>query len=221
MKIEMPVAALVSLAILSSTGLGAPVYLEGLPASFTPNAAITFDVMLPPITGLGAYNIDLVLSSDSGVAGGNYFFDVAATSPAPSHYAFPSSANYFDAVNIDSPNRQRLTLTDFVLNGVSIVSGTNDRVARVVIGTTASFFGNLELSIDADGLLLDISDTTSTPVPEFESIRMATAMTPAVVLRPVPEPSTFVIGMILIATRPVQKGCQRRNSHGAGRRARE
>jgi hypothetical protein len=105
-------------AIVSQSALGNPLQLiSGLPSSYVPGQAVSFDVALPNITNLGSYNIDFVLQSNVGTAGTDYYFDAAATLPASSHYVFPSSANYFDSVTLDSTTRDRITVTDFDLIG--------------------------------------------------------------------------------------------------------
>jgi hypothetical protein len=157
-----------------------------------------FDVRLPAISNLGSYNIDLVLESTVGTAGVDFFFDVAATVPASMNYVFPSSANFFDAVNVDSQSRHRITLTDFDLVGIDVVPAANDRVAAVVIQTAATFSGQLALFADTDGLILDTPDITPTPVPGFDSLRSDIAEGGTSQLPAVPEPTTQLLCLACI-----------------------
>lgn len=138
--------------------------------SYTSGAEIVFDVQIPSATNLGSYNIDLLLSSASGEAGVDYFFDVIDTTSAPSNYVFDSDANFLDAINIDSPSQHRITLTDFDLLGKNVVSSANGSIARVVVKTLSSFVGDLELSLDTNGLILDTPDVSPTPIDEFDTI---------------------------------------------------
>jgi hypothetical protein len=167
--------------------------IEGLPSSYTPGQPIAFDVHLPAITNLGSYNIDLVLESAAGTAGVDFFFDVAATVSAATNYVFTSPANFFDAANVDSAMRHRITLTDFDFVGVDVVPGSNDRVATVVFQTDATFAGTLELFVDADGLILDTPVVTPTPVPGFDTLRADIAASEPIELDPIPEPSATVL----------------------------
>jgi hypothetical protein len=177
------------LGVLTLPAAGAPIQLiEGLPSEYKPGDPIAFEVRMPAITNLGSYNIDLVLESSTGTAGVDFYFDVAATQPASAHYVFLSTANFFDAANVDSASRHRLTLTDFDLEGMNAVPGTNDRVATVVLQTLSSFFGHLALSVDTEGLILDTPDSP-TPVSGFDTLQADIAASGVSVIVPVPEPS--------------------------------
>jgi hypothetical protein len=169
--------------------------IEGLPGSYIPGQPVVFDVRLPAISNLGSYNMDLVLEGTTGTAGVDYFFDVAATLPAAASYVFPSSANFFDAVNVDSPTRHRLTLTDFDVAGVHVVADQNDRVATIVVRTSIGFNGPLSLFIDAPSLILDTPSVVPTPVPGFNTIQADIAAAGPAVLPAIPEPSSTAIVM--------------------------
>lgn len=178
---------------ISLQSLAMPVALTGLGGSYTPGATQTFQVSLPPIANLGSYNIDLLLTGASGTAGTDYFFDVAATIAASSGYVFASTANYFDAVNVDPPFTHRLTLSDFDLTGTNVVASVNDKVATVVIGTAAHFQGSLSLTVDTSGLILDTPDVVPTSVAGFAQIVGDTRAAGDYSLVAVPEPSTIVL----------------------------
>lgn len=189
----------ISLCCVSSVVFAAPIQLiEGLPSTYTPGQPVTFQVRLPSVTDLGSYNIDLVVEGNSGIAGVDYSFDVAATMPSATSYIFPSATNFFDAANVDSPMRQRITLSDFDFAGVDIVPGTNDLVANVVVNTAANFLGSLSLFADPNGLILDTPDVEPTPVLEYQSIHAGVADSPPFVLPPVPEPSCALIAGLAI-----------------------
>lgn len=191
---------LLCLAFLSLSVFGAPIQLmEGLPSSYTPGQPVTFDVRLPGMTNLGSYNIDLVLESSVGVAGTDFFFDVAATVPAPTNYVFPSSANFFDAANVESATRHRITLTDFDFIGVNVTPGTNDRVANIVFQTAPTFTGRLSLFVDADGLILDTPDVNPTAVPEYDAIQAGVAESAPIQMEAVPEPTTISLLVLAVA----------------------
>lgn len=196
-----------SLAAFAESATGAPISLEGLTGAYSPGGVTTFEVVVPELANLGAYNIDLTLSSTEGTAGVDFFFNLAATKPATSQYVFPSTFNFFDAVNLDSPSTQRLTLSDFDFTGVDVVAGVNDRIATVWIGTLAGFTGDLDLAFDVTGLFLDTPDTTPTPVAGFAQISADTDAQGVVTLSLIPEPSsalTMTLGAMLVLA-----GCRR------------
>jgi hypothetical protein len=190
--------AISGLSLLPAVSLGVPLQLiTGEPNFYAPGDAVEFGVRLPEITNLGSYNIDLVLESNTGTAGVDFFFDVAATVPASTNYVFTSAANFFDAVNVDSSIRHRITLTDFDLSGANIVTGVNDRVATVVFRTAQTFKAPLTLFVDAPALILDTPDVEPTSVMEFEMIQAGIAEAPPIELTVVPEPSTVILSLSL------------------------
>lgn len=185
--------ALLAIGAHCSSGLAAPLDLVGVPGTYSPGSPVSFDVVLPPINNLGSYNIDLVLSGTEGAAGTDFFFDVAATDAAISQYVFGSIANYLDAVNVDSALAHRLTLSDFDLTGVDVMSGLNDRIATVFVGTSPSYQGELSIAFDVGGLILDTPDVTPTPVADFAQISSDTQAGGAVTLTLVPEPGAVML----------------------------
>jgi hypothetical protein len=194
-------AAISCLGLVSQLSFGSPVQLiQGLSGAYTPGQPVAFDVLLPAISNLGSYNIDLVLDSSTGTAGVDFFFDVAATVPATTHYVFPTAANYFDSATVDSPLRHRITLTDFDLSGVNVVPGTNDHIANVVYRTLPTFHGSLSVSVNAPLLILDTPDITPTPIAGFSGLRTDIASAGAVQVSPVPEPTSIgIIGFAVVA----------------------
>jgi hypothetical protein len=187
-------------------------YIPGLPASF--------DVRLPNITNLGSYNIDLVLEGSTGAAGVDFYFDAAATLPAAASYVFPSSANYVDAVTVDSATRHRITLTDYDFSGANIANGTNDRVATVVFRTAATMNSPLSIFVDAPLLILDTPEVLPTPVPGFSMIQADIAAAGNVTLVSVPEPSTLLLVAFCVTAQIDHRGARRtvvcgRRRHGS------
>jgi hypothetical protein len=199
------IAALCCLGGLPQCGWGDPFQpIVELPNSYVPGQPVTFDVRLPAITNLGAYNIDLVLESNAGDAGIDFYFDVAATAPASTGYIFPSTANFFDATTVDSSMRHRITLTDFAAFGVD-VARTNDRVATVVFSTTPEFNGALRVFVDTSLLILDTPNVVPTPVLGFDAIRNAISSAASIELLPVPEPSSPLIGTTALLVLLIRK----------------
>jgi hypothetical protein len=200
------IAALVCLGWLTQSGRGDPFQpIVGLPHSYLPGEPVMFDVRLPAISNLGAYNIDLVLESSAGNAGTDFFFDVAATTPAVTSYVFPTTANFLDAATIDSSMRHRSTLTDFAFSGVNVAGG-NDHVATVIFRTTPLFNGPLRVFADTPLLILDTPSVVPTPVQGFDAIKNDIAAAGSFELMPVPEPSNLLMAAsavlpILIANR--------------------
>jgi hypothetical protein len=188
--------------ILCQPANSAPISIfTGLGNSFIPGGALSFDVVLPNVSNLGAYNIDLLLESTRGNAGVDFYFDVAATAPATSHYVFPSSVNYFDAANVDASLRHRLTLSDFDFAGADVVAGVNHVVAHVLVRTSPDLFALLTLSVDANALILDTPAVTPTPVDGFAALVSDIVASGPVRLVPVPEPPTglLAIGVAIAA----------------------
>jgi len=187
------IAAFFCLGWLTQSGRSEPFQpIVGLPHSYNPGEPVMFDVRLPAISNLGAYNIDLVLESSAGNAGTDFFFDAAATTPALTSYIFPSTANFLDAATVDSSMRHRITLTDFAFSGVN-VSGANDHVVTVTFRTTPEFKGRLRLFVDTPLLILDRPSAVPTPVQGFDVIKNDITAAGSVELVPVPEPSNFLI----------------------------
>lgn len=184
-------------AISAGPAEAAPILLSGLESQYTPGEPQTVNVTLPAIADLGSYNVDLVLTSDTGVAGTDFFFDAAATGPAAGNYVFPSSANFFDAANLDAARTQRLTLTDFDFSGVDVIPGVNDQVATVTINTRPGFFGTLSLSVDSAGLILDTPDASPTPVASFSAVQSATGQQASASTVAIPEPASVAVLALL------------------------
>ncbi|QEG43104.1 PEP-CTERM sorting domain-containing protein [Roseimaritima ulvae] len=185
---------------------------------FTPGTPFTVSVELPALTNLASYNIDILLSSSTGTAGTDFFFDGGATTAAPTNYVFPA-ADWFDATsNLDSSSTERLTLSDFDAGflGYDVVPGVNNSLAQVVVSTLPGFTGELSLSIDTGGLLLDTPDFAPNfsfiPVVEFDGTVVDTSASSPVAIpsastavSAVPEPTSLsvfaIIGMAVTYSR--------------------
>lgn len=176
-----------------ASAASAAIVFDGLPDSYVPGQPIAFELRLPAITNLGAYNIDVVLESDMELAGVDYELNQAASLPADVDYVFSSTVNFASAVNVDNSRRHRLTLSDFDLSGTGIVPAGNDRVGTIVINTLASSAGSLKVSIDGTSLILDTPAVTPTPVDQFDAIRDAVLAAEPASIAPVPEPSALAI----------------------------
>jgi hypothetical protein len=192
-------AAVLVACCVSLPCFAAPINLTGVGGNYTPGTTQSFQVSLPPISNLGSYNIDLLLTSDVGIAGTDFFFDLDATNAASSGYVFPSSANYLDAVNIDSASVHRLTLSDFDLTGTDVVAGVNDNLVTVVLGTASGFESNLVVSFDVAGLILDTPDVIPSPVTGFSQLLADTRSAGFYLITPIPEPhSVMLMGLGII-----------------------
>jgi hypothetical protein len=182
--------------------------IRGVQSTYVPGESLPFEVRLPAVTNLGAYNIDVVVEADNGVVGADFSFDMDATQPAIPGYVFPSTENFVKAANLDSPNRQRMTLTDFDLNGVDVLADKNDLVAIVVLHTSQHNPSPLRLSIDVSSLILDTPAIDPVPVAGFLAWRNAISQAEPHYLTPVPEPTgidLILIGMLATAFRAVTR----------------
>lgn len=204
------IAALLCIVWPPQCGRGAPFQpIVGLPSSYVPGQPVTFDVHLPAVSNLGAYNIDLVLESSAGDSGTNFYFDVMATAPASINYIFQSTANFYDATTTDSSMRHRITLTDFAFSGVN-VGATNDNVATVTFRTTPEFNGLLRVFVDTPLLILDTPNVVPTPVQDFDAIRNNISSAGSFELPPVPEPSSLLIGTTPLLAALIRKRLRKR-----------
>ncbi|QDV87370.1 hypothetical protein TBK1r_64000 [Stieleria magnilauensis] len=203
-----PATIVVSLILIASAIQSTPaeaglITINTLETEYTAGQAFDFTVEMPDIISLFAYEISLHLTSNVGTAGVDYYF--ADASPASSNYLFAATTNFADTTVIDSPSLSRMTISDIddVL-GTDIVSGVNGQIANVQIMTAANFAGELEISVDLNGLFLDtlnLSDFSLSSVTEYDSIvnetlaadptRISSAASTVV-----PEPSTAVIALI-------------------------
>ncbi len=161
--------------------------------SYVPGQPKSFVFRLPTVSNLGSYNVELLLTSPSGVAGTDFYFDAVATAPAATEYVFPSAENFFASSNVVPGNTHSLTLSDFGLTGVNVVAGTNDAVAAVVFLTSPTFNGVLSFSLGEDTFQLDTPAVAPTSVPEYAAARSTVAAEVNISVSPVPEPHAAVL----------------------------
>jgi hypothetical protein len=171
-----------------------------VPSSFSPGQPSSFVLRLPPVSNLGSFNVELLLTSPSGVAGTDFFFDAGMSQPVSSGYIFPDTTNFFAAANVISGNRHSLTLSDFALVGTDIVEGVNDGVATVMFTTLPGFKGALSLSLGQDSFQLDTPAATPTQVSGFAAARNFAASSVDVTVIPVPESTTIGLAAIAVLT---------------------
>jgi hypothetical protein len=174
----------------------APITLV-LPSGYTPGVPFKFSVLIPTVTNLGSYNIDVLMSGDVGIAGTDFLFDIGGTNAAASGYVFPSADFFFAATNLDSVTTARVTLTDLDLTGVDVTEGVNNSIAQVQVSTAPGYTGILSFVIDTDFLILDTPDPIPTSVAEFAAIQANTISAGPVNVRVVPEPGAF-LGLMVV-----------------------
>jgi hypothetical protein len=184
---------LITVALLPLVGRAqaAPIEMVFPEGTYQSGSPLLFSVVLPTdISDLGAYEIQIVITGDDPTAGVDYGFDVDATKAANSNYVFESTDLYFDAVIPDSATSQILVLSDLTLgSGVDVSPDVNDRVADVVVHTSASYSGSLTFSIDVDALILDTP--VASDIAPLATIRSDTAAAGPITIT-VPEPSAVV-----------------------------
>lgn len=156
---------------------------------YVPGQPNYFVLRLPAVTNLGSYNVELLLTSPTGVAGTDFYFDAVATHSISPGYVFPNASNFFTAANTLSGNRHSLTISDFALAGTDIVPGVNDGIATVVFKTSPGFNGALSLALGQDSFQLDTPATVPTPVTGLATARSSVASNVDATVTPVPEPN--------------------------------
>lgn len=177
-----------------------PSETSSLLSGYVPGQSNSFLLRLPQVSNLGSYNIELLLTSPTGIAGTDFYFDAVASAPAANGYVFASSDNFFASANVLATNTHSLTLSDFSVTGVNIVDGVNDNVATIFFGTSATFNGILALSLADETFQLDMPSTIPTPVTEFEMARNTVSDAVDITVPPVPEPTAsllFTFGFLL------------------------
>jgi len=191
----LKVFLLLGMSLWGRVGVALPVnlpidLLDNVPTLFVPGQPIEFQVRLPALSNLGAYQVDVIVASSTAIAGVDFSFDLSSINVADSDYVFLSSAFFAAATNLESSHRQRLTLTDFELAGIDVVPNTNDLIGTIVLNTSQSLQESLELRIDAQSLILDTPQVVPTSVPEFQFIQSGIFTSGSITLRPIPEPAT-------------------------------
>jgi hypothetical protein len=167
------------LGLMALPATAAPVQFLDLPATFTPGTPFGFKLALPAMTNLGAYEISISLTGDGGIAGTDFYFDGMTSQliggAVTRGYVFSTLDNFFSTTN-NSGNESIFTLSDFDLTGVDVTDGVNDLLGEISIMTLPGFRGRLRLAVDADSLIFDTPDFTSTSVREFAAIQNDTRL---------------------------------------------
>ncbi|TWU48575.1 hypothetical protein Poly51_44750 [Rubripirellula tenax] len=180
---------------LPASSLAAGVRIIDAPATYQPGQSFTFDVIVPSMTSLSSYNIDVLITGSTGVVLSDFQVESVVPAVPASGYVFSSNNDFFAATFQTSAATQTVNLSDFDLTGVNTVIGVNDRIATVSVSTLASFQGDLQLSIDLNALILDGPESSPTPVPEFATILSDTTNQPLAIVSAaaVPEPGTCLL----------------------------
>ncbi len=202
-------AAGLSVFACSSAFAGMMIELESSSTTYTPGTPIRFTVELPEIFRLGEYQIDIVMTSSSGMAGTDFWFDQLATLPPDSGYVFSLGALGPFSAGVSNDFPERLVLRDFDLLSSGPVNPTiNSSVAVVVVETLPTFTGPLSFHVDTDQLqLLTLPSLhpAAANVSEFTSIQNATAASDPLVITAAgatsaPEPGSLtVLAMFAVA----------------------
>jgi hypothetical protein len=171
--------------------------LENVPTTYVPGESVEFQDKLPALSNLGAYQVDLLVESATALAGVDFSFDLPSINIADSDYVFMSSDFFAAATNLEGANRQRLTLTDFELAGIDVVPNVNDLIGTIVLRTFKSLNAVLEIKVDAQSLILDTPQVVPTSVLEFQFIQNGVLASGPIKLRPVPEPTTVCLLIVL------------------------
>ena len=191
--------------------------VSGLPTTYIPGSTLTFVVGLTGAMDLNSYNVGLVLTSDKGTAGTDFYFEGSPTTDRP-----PDSANtyVFDANLSVSPfgfvatadrelgtNTALLSLSDFLDSGQFVTDASpNTMLATVVIGTTYRA-GDLMLRFDSSVLELLTPDWQ--PVPGFSTLAANLDSFDPPVITQVPEPSSVALLCPLLGLWGIAIGWQR------------
>jgi hypothetical protein len=197
----LPIACVV-LFVLPDSAVAGKLRIVDLPATYTPGGSFSFNVELGGVSGLNSYDINLLMSAESGVAGADFFFSGAVRAP-DSSYVFGSgaSAGFFLAIPSTDGANATLNLSDFLddpFASVTTVDGVNDLVATITVGTTGNV-GNLMIGFDPV-FPANLFDPDFNPVQGFDP---ASDVDPPQTVAPadatvVPEPDSPFISSICI-----------------------
>lgn len=201
-------STLCALGLSAGSGFAAvAINFDGLPSSYTPGVAFSFDVRLSGVASLAAYNLEVSVENGAVVPG----VDFNATAVSGNPYLFPSTANFLTS-STPLGNALVVSMSDFndpdgnfVLDDEPIVPGVNDVVARLTVITSPDATDFISLGIEFSTLLL--LDADGNEVPGSNDPSLPFARIPAIV---VPEVSTLtttamvstaLIGMIAVRRR--------------------
>jgi hypothetical protein len=178
----------------------------GLPATYTPGGAFTFDVRLEGATNLNLYNIDLVLNSNLGTAGTDFYFLGQPSTDRPANsgntYVFDEDqpgGPYLPVGFLATPsvfgNQAILNLSDFLTAGeISTVAAPYVIVAQVTVGSTA---GAGDLTIGFDNSTMELKMENLDPIPDFDNLEISAPVSVLSETAAIPEPSACVVWSLL------------------------
>lgn len=212
---NMFLSGIVILCAVGTSTASITLSLEGLPSSYSPGSSVQFDVKLTGATNLNSFNIGLILSSTSGIAGTDFYFQDPPATDRPSD---ADNTYVFDEDLVASPpfgffaapallgNQAILTLSDFLSSGeLALVQSPNTIVAHVTLATTSvarDLSIGFDLAKDSDGnYLLQLLDEDGNTIPDFDPGDASQVAGPAFVDsgvdNVVPEPSAFLVWLVL------------------------
>jgi|GEM_PF-6503036 len=188
-----------ALTVTVGSASAGPVFTLVKPATYTPGDMFTVVVNIEDVNDLASFDLELQLSSTSGVAGTDFGF-IELTSVPVTDYVFAADSSagtsFSQTANTDLANNAFLTISDandLGLTGVNVGTGAmNSRVlAEAKIFTTA-LAGNLTLTFGAGTLLLN-SDLLNDPTIDLSSATFNGDGPIQGGAAAVPEPTSFVI----------------------------
>jgi hypothetical protein len=171
----------------------------GLPTTYNPGNALTFEVGLTGAADLNYYTVGLDLTSNKGTAGADFYF-ASNTVQAPANtYVFSPSLGVsspfgFAATTdkVSSTNTALVTLSDFLATGQSVADASPYTMLATVTIYTTPKAGNLKLSFDGGSLDLYQPDGI-TPVKGFGDLEANLASFDPTPVVAVPEPASFAV----------------------------
>jgi hypothetical protein len=194
--IRMPFAVAVTLAALTAGTSRAdtlPLFSE-VPATYIPGSAFTFQIVVPEINGLSAFNVDLIF--DATVNSPDLNVSAAASM---TEYVFTTTST-FSSNSFTGPglNEVSVQFSDSTLNPVSTVTGVNDVLGIVTVSPGADLTGPITISFDAS-TFVDYFSEGFDNLPGSVTVDQGTPPPPAV-----PTPAAWLsmaIGVLILAGR--------------------
>jgi hypothetical protein len=193
---RMPFVCAVMLALLGAGSCKADILplFSDVPTTYVPGTAFTFQITLPAINGLTAYNVDLIFDAAVNTP------DLSVSAAAPSsEYVFTTTGN-FSSNSFSGPglNEVSVQFNDSTSNPVSVVTGVNDVLGIVTVNPGSDLTGPITVSFDSSTSVDYFSEgRDNTPDP----VTIDQGQPPA---PPVPTPAglvTMAIGFFMLAAR--------------------
>jgi hypothetical protein len=168
--------------------------IEGLPGTYTPGQAFSFDVRVPQLPDLSSYTVELLFTGSLA----SPIQSAGATPPAPpptGRYVFTSNAGF---VPDFSASEGRLTLSDSGFTPVTL-QNVNDTIAHVTVTPDANLTGDLVISLGPNSNFQYNPEGPFYDAPQPIRVEMATPAGPAV---PAPPGVVlFAVGGLALAAR--------------------